>query len=101
MSNKSDKPYVRNWIIASVVVILIFHLAWAKYLALNYSRPFFAIVDVLVLVAFAGASYVAYNKADDPSHDVWRKAFIALAVVSSIWAAAWSTGLMNNMNQGL
>ena len=101
MASKSDKKLVGILIAACSVIILIFHFAWAHYLFQNYSKLGFSVVDVLLLVAFAGASYIAYKSADDPNKDNWRWAVVLLAVASSIWAAAWSTGLMNNINQGL
>jgi hypothetical protein len=103
MSNsKSDKPLVRNWIIGCVITILIFHFAWAKYLIMNYHRSvFFTVVDIVLFLAFGIGAFIAYENADDPNKDTWRKEFIWLAVISCIWAAAWSTGLMNNLDQGI
>lgn len=101
MASKSDKGLVGILIAACTVVILIFHFAWAHYLFLNYSKPFFVIVDIAVGLAFSWACIKAYNYADDPNYDWLRKLAVALAVISSIWAAAWSTGLMNNLNQGI
>jgi hypothetical protein len=101
MANKSDKSLVGILIAACSVIILIFHFAWAKYLFANYSQAGFAVVDIVILVSFAGASFIAYKNADDPNKDHWRWALVLLAIASSIWAAAWSTGLMNNLSQGL
>lgn len=101
MASKSDKSLVGILIAACSVVILIFHFAWTKYLFANYSLLGFSVIDVVLLLSFAGASYVAYKNADDPNKDSWRWVVVVLAVVSSIWAAAWSTGLMNNISQGI
>lgn len=102
MSNsKSDKPLVRNLIIGCLAAVLIFHFAWAKYLFANYSRAGFAVIDIVVAVAFVLAANVAYKNADDPNKDYWRWVTVIVAVASCIWAAAWSTGLMNNLDQGI
>lgn len=102
MSNsKSDKKVVAILIIACTVVIAIFHFAWAKYLFMNYSRPLFALSDIALVLCFAWAAINAYNKADNPNYDWQRWAVVIIAVISSIWAAAWSTGLMNNIDQGI
>jgi|ERR1044072_1744725 hypothetical protein len=100
-NSKSDKATVSILIIACAVVILIFHFAWSKYLFMNYSRPIFVIGDLTLVLAFAWASLKAYNNADDPNYDGWRWAAVLVAVLASIWAAAWSTGLMNNISQGI
>lgn len=100
-NEKSDKNLVGILVVACSIVILIFHFAWSKYLFMNYSRPVFAIGDIVLAITFAWASVKAYDNADDPNKDGWRWAAVALAVISSIWAAAWSTGLMNNISQGI
>lgn len=100
-SDKSDKSLVGILIGACTVIILIFHFAWAHYLFLNYHKPVFVITDIVVLLAFAWVSIKAYNNADDPNKDWLRYAVVTLTVLASIWAAAWSTGLMNNIDQGL
>lgn len=101
MPNKSDKSLVGILIGACTIIILIFHFAWAHYLFLNYSRAFFASLDILIALGFVLASNIAYKGADDPNKDYWRWIVVVLTVISSIWAAAWSTGLMNNIDQGL
>lgn len=101
MASKSDKSLVGILIAACTVIILIFHFAWAKYLFMNYSILGFALVDIIVVVLFAAASSIAFKNADDPNKDNWRWAVVLLAVASSVWAAAWSTGLMNNISQGI
>lgn len=98
---KSDKGLVAILVTACTVIVLIFHFAWAKYLLMNYSNALFAIVDVALALFFAWLSVKAYKNADDPNKDWQRWAVVIIAVVSSIWAAAWSTGLMNNISQGL
>lgn len=100
MASKSEKNLVGIMIVACTVAILIFHFAWSKYLFINYGRPVFVIGDIALALAFAWASLKAYNNADDPNYDGWRWAAIVVAALSSIWAAAWSTGLMNNIDQG-
>lgn len=101
MANKSDKGLVAILIGACTVVILIFHFAWAKYLVMNYSKPLFAIIDVVVSLIFAWTCVNAYKNADDPNKDWQRIAIVVITILSSIWAAAWSTGLMNNIDQGI
>lgn len=100
-NSKSDKGLVGILIAACAVVIAIFHFAWAHYLFMNYSRPLFALFDIALILAFAWASIKGYNNADDPNKDWLRWVIILIAVGSSIWAAAWSTGLMNNIDQGI
>jgi multisubunit Na+/H+ antiporter MnhB subunit len=100
-NSKSDKSLVGILIIACTVIILIFHFAWSKYLFMNYSRPLFVIVDIALALAFAWASVKAYDNADDPNKDGLRWLAVIIAAVSCIWAAAWSTGLMNNIEQGI
>lgn len=100
-NERSDKSTVGIIIAACTIVILIFHFAWSKYLFMNYGRPVFAIFDILLILCFAYASKQAYTGAEDPNKDSWRWAAIFVAVLSSIWAAAWSTGLMNNIDQGI
>jgi hypothetical protein len=100
-NSKSDKGSVAFLVTACTVGILIFHFAWAKYLLMNYSRPVFAVIDVLLALLFAWVSVKAYNNADDPNKDGLRWAAVVIAAISCIWAAAWSTGLMNNIDQGL
>jgi hypothetical protein len=100
-NSKSDKGLVAILVTACTVIILIFHFAWAKYLFMNYSRPVFAVVDVLLALLFAWVSVKAYDNADDPNKDGLRWLAVVIAAISSIWAAAWSTGLMNNMEQGI
>lgn len=101
MASKSDKSLVGILIAACSVVVLIFHFAWTHYLMLNYSKPFFTIMDILVNLGYAAACIQAYRNADDPNKDWLRWAVVLLALVSSIWSAAWSTGLMNNLDQGI
>lgn len=102
MTSKSDKPLIAILIAACSIVILIFHFAWAHYLFMNYStRPFFTILDIAVILAYSWASLKAYNNADDPNKDWLRWAVVALTIASCVWAAAWSTGLMNNLDQGI
>lgn len=102
MSNsKSDKGLVATMIIACTLVIAIFHFAWTKYLLINYSRPVFAALDIIILLIYAYTSLKAYKNADNPNYDWQRWAVVIIAVISSIWAAAWSTGLMNNIEQGI
>lgn len=102
MESKSEKGYVLRWIIGCLAAILVFHFAWAPYLFMNWnSNLLFTGVDALLFGAFGGTSIIAYKQADDPNFDYMHKVFIWLAVASSIWAAAWSTGLMNNISQGI
>jgi hypothetical protein len=102
MASKSEKTYVLWWIVGCAAVITIFHLVWAKYLFMNYKEsPLFTWVDVCLFIAFGGSSILAYIGADNPNEDYWRKVFIWITVASSIWAAAWSTGLMNNISEGI
>src|SRR5687768_14867036 len=102
MSNsKSDKGLVAIMIIACTVVIAIFHFAWAKYLFMNYGRPLFAALDIILVLIYAYTSFCAYKNADDPNKEWQRWAVVVIAVISSIWAAAWSTELMNNLDQGI
>jgi len=101
MANKSDKGLVAILISACTVVVLIFHFAWAKYLFMNYSKPLFAVFDILLSLIFAWTCINAYKNADDPNKDWQRYAVVVIALISSVWAAGWSTGLMNNMDQGL
>lgn len=99
-NEKSEKSTVGILIVACTIVILIFHFAWSKYLFMNYGKPLFAIVDIVLVLAFAWASLRAYNTADTGDNGPrWLVAVIA--VISCIWAAAWSTGLMNNIQQGI
>ncbi len=102
MASKSEKSYVLWWIVACAGVITIFHLSWAKYLFMNYKEnALFTWVDISLFIAFGISSILAYVGADNPNEDRWRKIFIGLAVISCIWAAAWSTGLMNNITEGI
>jgi hypothetical protein len=102
MESKSEKGYILRWIIACLAVITIFHFAWAPYLLQNWHGSLlFTGVDALLFGVFGVTSYIAYKQADDPNYDYMRKIFIWVAVASSIWAAAWSTGLMNNIEQGI
>jgi hypothetical protein len=99
-NEKSEKATVGILVTACTVAILIFHFAWSKYLFMNYSRPVFVIVDIALAVAFAWVSVKAYNSADTGDNGPrWLVAIIA--AISCIWAAAWSTGLMNNISQGI
>jgi hypothetical protein len=102
MESKSDKKNVLLWILGCLAAILIFHFAWTPYLLQNWSKSLlFTGVDVLLFGAFGITSVIAYKQADDPEYDYLRRIFIWIAVASSIWAAAWSTGLMNNISQGI
>jgi hypothetical protein len=102
MESKSDKKTVLWIIAASLAAILIFHFSWAPYLFMNWSSNLlFTGVDALLFGAFGVTSAIAYKQADDPNYDYLRKLLIWVAVASSIWAAAWSTGLMNNIEQGI
>lgn len=102
MESKSDKGYVLGWSLGCLATILLFHFAWADYLFTNWNTSFFfTLVDAILFVGFLGTTITAYVKADDPNYDYLRKVYIGLAVASSIWAAAWSTGLMNNISQGI
>lgn len=100
-NSKSDKGLVSILIAACSVVILIFHFAWARYLFMNYPRPLFTFFDIALILAFAWSSIKAYNNADDPNKDWLRWMIVIVAVLSCVWAAAWSTGLMNNLDQGI
>lgn len=101
MSNeKSEKSVVGILVAACAAAILIFHFAWSKYLFMNYSNLLFAIVDIALVVAFAWYSLKAYNTAETGDNGP-RLLVILIAAISCIWAAAWSTGLMNNIQQGI
>jgi hypothetical protein len=101
MENKSDKPTVVIIMLACIGVILLFHFAWYKYLVLNYNHLLFTAGDIVLLILFGITCVVAYKNADDPNYDIWWKLMISMALASSVWAAAWSTGLMNNLSQGI
>lgn len=102
MEPKSEKGYILRWIIGCLATILLFHFAWAQYLFMNWSNNLlFTLVDAVLFAGFIGTALGAYTQADDPNYEYLRKIFIALTVASSIWAAAWSTGLMNNIQQGI
>lgn len=102
MESKSDKGTVLTIIGACLAAILIFHFSWTPYLLMNWgSNLLFTGLDALLFGAFGVTSAIAYKQADDPNYDYMRKVIIWLAVASSIWAAAWSTGLMNNIEQGI
>lgn len=99
-NEKSEKSVVSILVAACTIAILIFHFAWAKYLFMNYSNFLFAIVDIVLAVAFAWASLKAYSSAETGDNGPrWLVAL--LAAISCIWAAAWSTGLLNNIQQGI
>lgn len=98
MTNKSDKPLVRNMIIFCTCVVLLFHLAWAKLYFVNLGKPIFTIIDLLLLVAFIYWSWRAYTYADDPKKDRTRYVVIAITILSSLWAAGWSAGLNERIN---
>jgi hypothetical protein len=101
MSNqKSEKSTVGILVAACTIAILIFHFAWAKYLFMNYSNLLFALVDIVLVLAFAWYSLKAYSTADTGDNGP-RWLAVIIAVISCIWAAAWSTGLMNNIQQGI
>lgn len=102
MESKSEKGLVLKWIGGCLAAILIFHFAWASYLFQNWnSNLLFTGVDILLFGVFGLTSYLAYKQADDPNYDYLRRIFIIISIASSIWAAAWSTGLMNNISQGI
>ena len=102
MENKSEKSGVLLLIGGCLAAILIFHFAWATYLFQNWNtNTLFTIVDAVLAILFGGSSIIAYKNADDPNYDYWHRILIGIAVASSIWAAAWSTGLMNNISQGI
>lgn len=101
MSNeKSEKSVVGILIAACTIAILIFHFAWSKYLFMNYSNLLFAIIDVVLVLAFAWYSVKAYKTAKTGDNGP-RWLVVLIAAISCIWAAAWSTGLMNNIQQGI
>lgn len=93
MPNKSDKPLVRNMILICIVVILVFHLAWAHNYWVNLGNALFIIVDIALLILFGYQANSAYKFADDPNKDWKRYVVVGLALLSSIWAAGWSAGL--------
>jgi predicted membrane chloride channel (bestrophin family) len=97
MPNKSDKSLVRNMILFCIGTVLLFHLAWAHNYFINLGNWLFAIVDIALLILFAYQANSAYKYADDPNKDWKRYVIIGLALLSSIWAAAWSAGL----NEGI
>lgn len=99
-NEKSEKSVVGILVAACTIAILIFHFAWSKYLFMNYSNLLFAIVDIVLVVAFAWASLRAYKTAKTGDNGP-RWLVVLIAAVSCIWAAAWSTGLMNNIQQGI
>lgn len=102
MAQKSEKGYVMRWIIACTAAILLFHFAWTPYLLQNWKdNLLFTAIDAILFLGFISSSYSAYVQADAPEYEYLRKIFIWIAVASSIWAAAWSTGLMNNITQGI
>lgn len=102
MESKSEKKLVLGIVGACLAVIAIFHFAWTPYLLQNWSNNLlFTGIDALLFGAFGITSVIAYKQADDPNYDYLRKLVIWVAVASSIWAAAWSTGLMNNISQGI
>lgn len=104
MANKSDKPYILGWIIGCFIVMLIFHFIppWIPYLFMNYHRSwFFLIGDIVLLILFVIGGIFSYATADDPNKEGWRKEFIWVAIISCIWAASWSSALMNQLDQGL
>lgn len=80
-------------IIFCAAVILLFHFAWANNYFINMGNWLFALVDIAVLVLFAYHAKGAYQYADDPNKDWKRYVVVGLALLSSIWAAAWSAGL--------
>lgn len=92
-NQKSDKPLVRNLIIACVAAILIFHFAWSNQYFVNLHNIWFLLVDFGLLIAFAYQAQGAYQYADDPNKDWKRVVIIILAAISCIWAAGWSAGL--------
>lgn len=97
MSNsKSDKTFVTKWVIGCAVVILIFHLVWAKYLFINLKDPVFTLVDLALIGFFIGQSVGAIEHADDPNKDWKRYAFIVSTAAICFWVGIWATGLMEN-----
>lgn len=98
---ENAKKKVLWWALGCLVVIGIFHFAWSTYLFQLWGPNLFTIIDALLFGGFIGTSVSAYALAEDPNYDYLYRVFIWLAVASSIWAAAWSTGLMNNLSQGI
>lgn len=81
---------------ACVFVILLFHLAWAKHLFINYhNSSLFLIGDIVLLLFFSYAAYISYSTADDPNYEFWRKVAVWAAIASSVWAAGWSVATAN------
>lgn len=89
-NSKSDKPLVRNMIIACVVAILIFHFAWFRQLTVNLHEWLFVAGDIVMLAAFGYFCNASYKEADDPNKEYYRYIVVATAVVLCIWAGAWA-----------
>lgn len=98
MSNKSDKPLVRNTIIFCVIAILVFHFAWSNQLFHNYHNLLFAFGDLLLLILFGVYSAQAYKQADDPNKDWKRVVMVGFAVALCVWAGAWAAGYNERVN---
>lgn len=92
-NSKTDKPLVRNMVLACLAAILLFHFAWLRQLGTNYHNAFFAIVDILAFAVFAWQSFVAYVQADNPNKEWRRKVVVGVAVFLCIWAGAWAAGV--------
>lgn len=89
-NSKTDKPLVRNMIIACVAAILIFHFAWFRQLTVNLHEWLFVAGDIIMVAAFGYYSGKSYKNADDPNKEYYRYIVVALAVALCIWAGAWA-----------
>lgn len=90
MSNKSDKPLVRNMIIGCVIAILVFHFGWSSQLGINLHNFWFTLIDGGLIGAFTVEAIGAYKYADNPNKEWKRLVAIGLAVVISLWAGGWA-----------
>ena len=90
MANKSDKPLVRNTIIACLLAILIFHFGWSRQLSINLDNWLFTLIDGLLIGGFIVEAIGAYKYADDPNKDWKRIVIIAFAIALCIWAGGWA-----------
>lgn len=92
-NQKSDKPLVRNWIIASLIAITVVHIIWWNQLFHQGNPSVFVVIDVILLAVFSLMAVQAYSGADDPNKEWKLKVVIGLTVAILLWAGGWAAGI--------
>lgn len=87
--------------LASIVLIILFHLLWKKEFLQVDHDPLFITIDIALMALVFSFSICGIKLVDDPNKDWMFYAAVVCLVASLAWTAGWLSDYRSQVKQGI